>query len=431
MPKRDGDAREGLRAYGPATALVLIAFAVTLVYVEPAPPKRVVMATGTAGGAYNALAERYRIFLDQHGITLELRTTAGSVENLGLLESGEVSVALVQGGIVGDTPPAGLHSLGSLFFEPLWLFHRQGLDLDRLTSVAGLRVAIGAEGSGTRALAERLLEENGVSEQVETLPLAGTEAAEALLAGDIDALVMVSSASSTLVRQLVADANVQLASFARADAYERRYRYLSSLKLPEGTFDLAADRPERDVSLLAAAASLVGNDSLHPAVVDLLLQAASAVHGDGGVFAEHGQFPAAKFLDLPLSPDAERFYRYGPPFLQRFMPFWAATLVDRLKVMLLPLLVLMIPLFKIMPPLYQWRMRARIYRWYSELETVDDAVDDSPDAERRAVLIADLDRIEHDLREVRVPLSFANQLYHLRQHLELVRARLRGTPPAS
>ena len=426
MPARRGDLSETLRVYGPAALLVIAAFGVALWFVQPAPPRHVIMATGSTDGAYHAFGRRYRELLAREGIGLELRDTAGSMENLELLETGQVDVALVQGGTAPHPPRGGLQALGSLFFEPLWLFHREGLAVDRLPALDGLRVAVGAEGSGTRALVLRLLADNGVAKTANLKPLTGSEAATALAEGEVDALFLVSSASSPLVAGLLREPGVALASFERAPAYTLRYPFLSALTLPEGTVELAANVPPRDVRLLAPAANLVGAADLHPALIDLLLQAAETVHGDGGWFEAHGQFPAARWLELPLSPEAARFYRYGPPFLQRYLPFWAASLVDRLKVMLLPLLVLMFPLFKIMPPIYQWRMRARIYRWYRQLEAVDDAFDAGMESGAREELAARLDRLDRDVRAVEVPLSFAGQLYDLRQHIELMRQKLRA-----
>jgi hypothetical protein len=217
---------------------------------------------------------------------------------------------------------------------------------------------------------------------------------------------------------------VGLASLERAEAYALRHRYLSTQLLPEGAVDLAHNIPPRPVRLLAPTAGLVANPELHPALVDLLLLAAREVHGPGGWFERWGEFPTSDFRAFPLNAEAERFYQYGPPLLQRVLPFWAASLVDRLKVMLLPLLVLLLPLFKLMRPIYGGRMRARIYRWYRDLELLDERLDAAPDAATRDAALVELDRIEQEARRVDVPLSFAGQLYHLRQHIELVRQRL-------
>ena len=409
-----------LAIYGPAALLVAAAFLLAFQFIEPAPPDRVVMATGESGGAYHAFAKRYAAFLAHEGIELELRESAGSIENLALLRSGEVALAFVQGG-VDDLPddPVGLESLGSVYYEPLWLFHRGDLRLRQLRELDGYRLAIGPEGSGTRALVTRLLRENGVTEDSEWLGLEGPAAVEALRAGEIDAVFLVTSAQNDLVQDLLRDAGVTLFDVARADAYTRRHRFLSSLLLPEGAVDLAANIPDAPKRLLAPAANLVGHPDLHPAIIDLLLQAANEVHRNGGWFEGQDEFPMPDLLAFPLNKEAERYYEHGPPLLQRFLPFWAASLVDRLKVMLLPLLVLLFPLLKVMPPIYTWRMRARVYRWYDELEQAERRL--AAGERDKAWVNVELDRIESEVQRVKVPLSFTDQLYHLRQHIDLVR----------
>jgi len=413
-----------LKIYAPAVVLVLIGFLVAFQFIKPAPPDKVVMASGGPSGAYHRFALAYAERLAAEGIELQIVNTAGSLENLGLLHFGKVQVAMVQGGIEDPSGSDRLRSLGSLYFEPLWLFHARGLEIDRLNRLEQLRVAIGAQGSGTRALVTRLLRDNGFDpDAAQFLAMGGAEAAKALLAGEVDAAFFVSSARSELIERLLAAEQLELASFERAEAYARRYRFLTSVRLPEGAVDLQRNIPARDVALLAPAANLVVDVDVHPAVIDLLLQAAQDAHSEGDLFEERGQFPQAGLLAYPLAAEAQRYYKNGPPFLQRYLPFWAASLIDRLKVMLLPLVLMLLPLFKIMPPIYSWRMRARVYRWYEQLERVDVKLASDPAADRQA-LADELDRIESEVRHVSVPLSFAHQLYHLRQHIDLVRQRL-------
>ena len=411
--------RHQLAIYGPAALLVVAAFILAFQFIKPAPPDHVVIATGGVDGAYYAFAKRYAEYLAREGITLEVRATKGSVENLALLGKGEVSLALVQGGVDGGGSASALTSLGSVYYEPLWLFHRRDLVVERLSDLAGARLAVGPQGSGTRALAGRLLADNGIGEQADWADLGGEGAVDALLAGDVDAAFFVISAHSDAVKRLLRDPRIALADFTRAEAYGRRYRFLRHLELPEGVVDLAANIPERTVHLLATTANLVSSPDLHPAVVDLMLLAATEVHKEGGLFEGQDEFPMPGLLAFPLSSEAERFYDNGPPFLQRFLPFWAASLVDRLKVMLLPLLVLMFPLIKVMPPIYTWRMRARVYRWYDELELAEQRLG-TGDIDNRAYFL-ELDRIEAEVRLVKVPLSFTDQLFNLRQHIELLR----------
>ena len=404
--------------FGPAALLVILAFVVAYQFIKPAPPDRVVMATGSAEGAYHAFAQRYAERLGREGIELELRTTAGSVENLALLQSGDVELAFVQGGVDAGPDASPLTSLGSLYYEPLWLFVRRDEVVSSLRDLSERRVAVGAEGSGTRALASKLLQDNAVP-QSQWDSRGGSVAIAALKSGQLDAVFLVMSADSQLIGNLLRDTALRPVDFARADAYTRRYRFLNSVTLPEGAIDLASNIPDREVRLLAPTANLVSDPDLHPAVIDLLLQAASDVHRDGGWFEASNEFPMPDLLAFPLNKEAARYYEHGPPFLQRYLPFWAASLVDRLKVMLLPLLVLLFPLIKVMPPVYNWRMRARVYRWYDELEEAENAF--CADPGDLPSLLAELARIEDEVRRVQVPLSFTDRLYHLRQHIEMVR----------
>ncbi len=415
------DWKSRLQVYAPAGVLVVAAFVLAYQFIKPAPPREVILAAGDPAGAYHVFAQRYRDYLAREDIDVVILDTAGSLENLELLRTGQADVGFVQGGVPADGDVV-LEALGSLYFEPLWLFHRKGLTFDRLGALRGHRVAIGAAGSGTRALVQRLLDDNALGDAVRTLPLGGDAAVAALTAGEVDAAFFVASAQAPLVERLLSDPDIELASLERAAAYARRYRYLSMQVLPEGAVDLAKNIPSRSVNLLAPAAGLVAGPGLHPALVDLLLLAARDAHGRGGWFEATGRFPSAEFLEFPLNREAARFYEHGPPFLQRYLPFWAASLVDRLKVMLLPLVVLLIPMMKVMPPIYTWRMRSRVYRWYRELEAVDDMLSEPTlDENGKNQALAELERIERDVRHVQVPLSFAGQLYHLRQHIDWVR----------
>lgn len=424
MNKNTSNWREMLPIYGPAVALALVAFIVAIQYVKPAPPDVVVMATGQPGGAYHRFAGIYRKHLAKEGIRLELVNTAGSLENLELLEEGRVDLAFVQGGTRSAQLQSGIEALASLYYEPLWLFHRSDLNLDRVGNANSMRIAVGAEGSGTQALVMRLFRENKLQEKnVTPLYLTDQQAANQLKEGSIDAAFFVASPNSQTVSGLLHTPDVQLASFERAAAYTRRHQYLTELILPEGAENLQLNVPPRDIHLLAATAALVANEDIHPAIVGLMMQTLETVHGEGGWFEEAGQFPNRNNLEFPLSLQAASYFKQGPPLLQRYLPFWAASFIDRVKLMILPLIVMLIPMLKLMPPLYRWRMRARIYRWYEQLEAVDfDLLENG--SLNRAALLADLDRIEMEVRQIKVPLSYADQLYHLREHIDLVREKL-------
>lgn len=406
-----------IKTFTPAVVLALLGFVVAYQFVDPAPPSTLTFATGSKEGAYYAHAISYRDYLKQRGITVTILESAGSLENVDSLISGKADVAFVQSGIA-DLQSRKLASLGSMYYEPLWVFVRSGLNIRSLNALKGKSIAIGPQGSGSRVLALQLLQENGVDETTATiLPLSGSAASEALNSGKVDAIFLVAAATADAVWKLNRNANAKLLSFDRADAYTRRIATLSALTLPQGSLDLGADEPKQDMKLLAATATLLVGESLHPALQDLLMQAATHVHGGRSLFSTAGEFPTPLYTALPLSKEASRYYKSGPSFLQRYLPFWAATLVDRLKVMLLPFIALLIPLFKVMPPLYRWRVRSRIYRWYDELNRIDEALGNGFDQS----CLDELHRIEAEIRKVHVPLSYSDELYNLRMHLVLIR----------
>ena len=404
---------------GPVSFVLLAGFALAYWFADPAPPGRIVMATGPEGGAYAALGERYQAHLAAFDIEVALVPSAGSEESLAFLRAGEVDVAFVQGGLARAKDRAALESLGSLYYEPLWVFLGPGLEITQLAELTGRRIAVGAVGSGTRAVALELLARNGV--EAELLDLSVSDVPEALWADEVDAAFLIASPASPVVRSLLLAEQGVPFSFSRAAAYSRTHRFLSPLLLPEGMIDYARNIPDQDIRLVAPTAHLVVEKGLHPALVDLLVQAAERIHGGGGVFEAPGEFPSPEFLDLPLNAEARRFYEHGPPFLQRYLPFWLATLVDRLKVMLIPLVALLIPVFRLFPPLYRWRVRSRIYRWYTELREIDPRNrSDFPLFEA----IEEARRIEDEVAEVEAPASYAQELYHLRLHLEFVQRLL-------
>jgi TRAP transporter TAXI family solute receptor len=414
-----------LISFGSAALLTLAGFVFAWQFVNPAPPNTLVIASGQTDGAYYLFAKRYQQRLAQDGIALEIRATAGSVENLELLRNNEVDLAFVQGGTGAATASDTLTSLGSLYYEPLWMFYRGEQTLSRISQLQNIPIAIGKPDSGTHAIARLLLADNSMDTDTDTIqPLGSTAGAQALLQGDVEALFLVASPEAPLVQELLQRQDIRLMSFARADAYTRLHHYLSAVTLPEGVIDLQANLPPRDTVLLAATANMVVREDFHPALVSLLLQAATLTQSTDGLFGQTGSFPNSANLEFPLNENARRFYKFGPPFLQRYLPFWTASLIDRLKIMLIPLLTLLLPLVKIMPPMYRWRVRKKIYRWYRELQLLDNEAHTLPSAEHQATLIKKLDNLEEEVRKVSVPLSYADELYSLRLHIGLVRDTL-------
>ncbi len=411
-----------LGVYGGTALLVAAALWVTYQFVEPAPPDTLVIATGSPEGAYHEFGRQLADEFAKEGVLLELRESAGSVANLALLESDEeVKVAFLQSGIASASDYPDLRGLASVDYEPLWLFSNKEMRLRGIGDLVGLRVAVGAEGSGTRQVALQLLADNALREpDITLLPLSGRNAVEALMEGSIDAALTISSANAAMVQTLLLEPNIQLMSVDRAEAYARRYSWFSHLTLPRGVLDLALDRPSEDVDLIAVAATLVASEDLHPALGDLMMRAAAKVAARDTLFARSDRFPSPDFLDFPVSDDAQRYYKYGVPFLLRYLPFWAANLVDRLKLLALPLLALLLPLSRMLPPAYRWTVRKKVFRWYDEVQAIDQSAsqDSSPAALKRCLV--ELRRIEDEAREIEVPLGYANELYALRQHVDLL-----------
>lgn len=435
--------RDLLVTGGPFVAIALALLVFAYWALDPTPPKKLTLATGPEQGAYAEFGQRYKAHLQRYGVEVELRGTQGSSENLKLLQDAEsgVDFAFVQGGAGrlrrnDEGPPPDLVSLGSLFYEPVWLFYREAAakeklgstQLESLAQLEGWRVSIGAPGSGVTNLMLRLFDANGVApEDLVIQRLGNTPAVMSLFAGETDALVYTSAPESPLVQMLLLTPGIGLMDFAQAEAYSRRLPVVSPVLLPRGVVKLGDDVPPRDVHLLAPTAMLVARDDSHPALQQLFVQAAHAIHGDAGWFQRRGDFPSMRGSELPLAKEAERFFRSGPPFLQRYLPFWLANLIDRMWVVLAGVIVVLIPLSRVLPPLYELRVRSRVFRWYARLRQIEEGLADGFDHPRGAQpLMNDLDELDAKVKQLQVPLSHADELYALRSHIDLVRKKLRA-----
>ncbi|BAO30691.1 TAXI family TRAP transporter solute-binding subunit [Sulfuritalea hydrogenivorans] len=410
----------------PSLLLVIGAFWLAAQFIKPAPPDRLVVSTGGEGGAYQRFAARYKDVLARYGIALVEKPSAGSTENLERLRNPEfeVDAAFIQGGTARPGEEDELVSLGDIYYEPLWIFYREAAlrGSDKLLDLKGKRVAVGGAGSGTHYLAMELLAANGIdAKNTKLVEAGGLGLVERLQRNELDAVFVVGPTQSSLVWALLYTPGVRLMSLTHADAYTRRFPYLARLVLPRGAIDLTLDIPPHDTQLVSPMATLLVREGMHPALIDLLMQAASEVHGAPGVFQKPGEFPRAGHTEFPLSKEAERYYKSGKPFLQRYLPFWAATLIDRMVVMLVPLLAVLVPLFKFAPQIYGWRVRSRIYRRYGELKFLENELNENPDRHSRAEWLAKLDGIETDASRIRTPLTFSDMLYTLRGHIDLVR----------
>jgi TRAP-type uncharacterized transport system substrate-binding protein len=394
--------------------------------VETLPPRTVVMATGAEGGANYELGIRYREILAQAGVNLQLLPTTGSLENLARLRDSRsgVNVAFVQGGTTSKKESPDLESLGTVFYEPLWLFYRSEIGAG-IQALHGRRLSIGPEGSGGRALALELVKRTKIDSIIGELSgFTPQVAAEKLITGDIDAAFIVTVWDSPVVQRLINTKGIELASFPRADAYIALYPFMNKLVLPAGVVDLLANRPAMDVVLLAPKASLAVRADLHPAIQHLLLSAAVQIHSQPGIFQKAGQFPAAESIDLPLSEEAQRFYKSGRPFLQAHLPFWIATLVERLVVVFVPLAALLYPLFKFMPNIYDWFMRSKIIRLYDEMRLIENEMEDQGPVHDGNEIYAKLDQLDQRANRLNLPIAYASMLYTLRSHIGLIRDRL-------
>ena len=425
--------RDLLVASGPTIVLVAVACFIAYLVVDPAPPRQVRLATGQENSAYETFGQRYAKELKRDDIQVSVQRTLGSKENLERLQRGEADIAFVQSGSTSEEEAAqlGLASLGSLFTEPVWLFLRENVKANKLTALRGLRINLGPEGTGVPNLFRQVLAVNGVEpSELHISALENTPATVELLAGRIDGLVFSSAPEAPLIQMLLQTPGIRLFNFSQAEAYTRRLPFLTHVVLPRGIVDLGRDIPAQDYHLIAPTATLVAREDLHPALVDLFVKAAGEIHGGAGWFQQQGQFPSPKYTEIPVADEAAKYYRDGPPLLQRYMSFWLANLFDRLWVVVVALAALVIPLSKIVPPLYVWRVRSRVYRWYGELRAVEQALENVPEDQRRFLredLVRRLDDIETRVNHISIPLAYADELYRLRSHIDFVRERVRAT----
>lgn len=398
-----------------------------------APPRTITLATGLPGGAYAELGPRYQKVLARNGVTVRLLPTAGDVDSLAKLRDrrSDVSVAFVQAGIVTDAEKEGLASLGTLMFSPMWVFQRGEHAGTGLGNLIGKRVSIGPEGSGTRFQALKLLALEGVDPKM--LDLKADTPAEvevALGREELDAAVIVANWESPVVRRMIADPRLWLVNFQRVDAIVALRPYLTKLVLPMGVGDLAKNLPRTDIAVLASKVSLLVREDLHPALQYLLLDAATEIHGAPTLFQHPGQFPAGEPMDVPLSTDAQHFYKTGLPFLYRYFPFWLAVLVERLLFVLIPVVGVLFPLMRLLPDLYFGAMQRRILVLYKELKEVELELDDRLTYGARS-WAARVDGLEAKANRLRVPLRLSQNLYQLKAHIRLVRERLAETTAAA
>lgn len=429
--------RDLLTSAGPFVLLTGLLLALAYWWLDPKPPKHVTLATGPAQSAYAEFGKQYARAMAAYGVEVQLLPSEGSSQNLAWLAAGKADLGFVQGG--SNALPAsaqeGIASLGSLFVEPVWFFYRaeaaqkvvKNATLDALTQLKGLRVNVGTVGSGVPGLMGKLFDANRIDEGAITLSwLEQTPATVAFLNGELDALVFASAPESLMVQMLLQTPGVKLMDFAQSEAYSRRFAFLTPVTLPRGVVDLARDIPVQDVRLVAPTTTLLAREGVHPAMVQLFSQASLALHGQAGWFSHAHQFPNAANTEFPLSRESERTIRNGIPLLQRYLSFSYANLIERMWLALGIIIAVLLPLGRIVPPLYEFRIRSRVFRWYGQLREIEERAGNS--AASAQSLVDELGQLEARVGKITVPLSYADELYALRNHIELVRKKLLRPP---
>jgi hypothetical protein len=406
----------------------LLICALVFGFINAAAPTSLTIASGPPGSSFERNAKKYQAILAKEGVKLTIVASNGSTDNLHKLADPKtkVDVAFVQGGETEGVDTSRLMSLGSVAYQPLFVFYR-GEGRHLLSEFKGQRIAAGQEGSGTHSLALALLKENDIDATSATFTHeSAEEAVQALLNGEVDAMfVMGDTASVKLMKKLVESPGINIFNFTQADGYARRVKFLNKLVLPEGALDLGKNIPVNDLYLVAPTVELIARDSLHPALSDLLLEAAREVHGSAGLFRKSGEFPRAIENEIRISPDATRYYTSGKSFLYSTFPFWLASLINRLLAVLVPLFLLLIPTMKVAPIVYRWRFHSRIYPWYKVLLDIErEAFAEDLTDEKRQQLLGKLDTIENSVNRIKIPPSFGDLLYGLKGHIGFVRDRL-------
>lgn len=431
--------RDLLVAFGPITLMVVIVCGVGYWLVDPAPPRVIDISSGQENGSYERFAKRYAQELKKNQITLRQQSSQGSEENLSRISDpdSEIEVGFVRSGSTDEAQAneRGLISLGSLFYEPIWVFYRSPKEFTTISQFKGKIVNVGPDGNGVAKLFNQILSVNSMSEEDVTIQkLTDTPGTVALLDKKVDVLIFSSASDSPLVQMLLQTPGIRLFDFVQAEAYTRRFPFLSHVVLPRGIVDIGKDIPAHDYHLIAPTATLVAHESLHPALMGLLLQAAHRIHSGADWFSRQGEFPSDKYTEIPVAHEAEKFYKNGPPMLQRYLSFWIANFIERMWVVIVALGALFLPLSKIIPPLYVWRIRSRIYRWYGQLRLVEQAIEEVAAADKQSVAekqLRHLDEIEEKVNRITIPLSYAEELYGLRSHIHFVRSRVQSMLTAS
>lgn len=410
-------------------AIVAILFA-TLWILIPPPPRSIELATGFPTGLYQMFGERLQSELKEEGVSLKLRTTGGSADNLELLRDPHsgVDFAIVQGGVADLRKYPNLVSLAGIFYEPLWVWYREsafksdGGKLGLLSQLKGKRISVGNEGSGTFALSSELLKATGFkSGDLIIEKLKPIEALEKFRKGELDAVFLVSAPEAPIVKSFYETPGIRLMNFQQADAYVSLFPYLSKVTVPRGIVSIEHDVPRDNIQVLAATATLVAKDGISPALVTLLLGDTYDILKSYSYLQKPGEFPSGSGLDFPLHVDAEIYMKDGPSFLHRHLPFWTAVWIGRFAKIVIPLLVILIPLFTYIPAVKNLLLRLKLSKVYEELKVIEK---NAANPELKEKNYQDLAEIEKRVNTIKVSLLDTKELYDLKGHVGEVRSRL-------
>jgi uncharacterized protein len=410
------------RVWLPIILGVIIVFYITSKFIQPPVERKLVIASGGEKGHYYKMALEYKKLLENEGVKVEILKTAGSEENLKLLLEKKVDIAFIQNGIVHNGNKDKLFSLANVFYEPLWFFYRDtGFSRNYEVEFIGSKLSLGIEGSGTKFLSSLVLNLNGLHEaNSEFLYLSAGKSRDMLERGEIDGMFFIGQAESNIVRSLLENPNIRLFSFTRAQAYARNLPFLKALNLYEGTLDMYANLPYDDVTLLGSTASLATHEDVPSELVRFFVKQLPKVHKSSGLFERTGEFPSITNLDTQIHHEAFMYFTYGDTWLEMIFPYWVASNIDRLKILLIPLLTLLFPLFKGVVPLYVWTVRSKIYKWYDKVNEIDDEIDKQTKEELKNT-IQKLEDLKIEIQNhTKVPLSYMGEYYNLLLHIDLV-----------
>jgi TRAP-type uncharacterized transport system substrate-binding protein len=410
-----------------AAVFILGIVSLALIYFIPAPPSKIIMATAFKGASFEYYGRQYREIFAQNHVELELRETAGAVENIRLLQDSNsgVQIAFVTGGISDGKRAPEVLSLGTVYNQPYWIFYSSPEPLDRLSQLKGKRIAVGPVGSATRFSAERILGKGGVNSETATLmPFAGLAAVKALNDGKVDVVWIIGSPDATAVKAFLENPNIRLLSFPNAEAFTRIFPELVRLELPKGVIDIDRTIPPNDVPLIGTTSKVLVRSDLHPEIVQLLLKTMVEVHKGQEIFQRSGEFPNSTDSEYPVATTAIDFYKNGPSFTQRHLPLWLSVHVQRVIAVLVTIIAIGVPLMHYVPLIYKWSARRRLLYWYAQLKTLEASFDARPNEIHLFEKQAEIDRIEDAVSNIRIPLTFTDQLYNLRSHIEIVRRKI-------